>query len=722
MERKLVSRFFIILFILVFAGLLLYPTLGPKTMEVEFAPTISQKKLQKIMERYRKEGYEVHLQYQKDEKMVSSEPGRAVTKDKGDKSPKTKQKKPDKTEPKDGKQEKSNLEEESAGKEKRIPVLTFHSFKITLALANALRVYPEVEDITIQKTWMEERLMANPIKLGLDLQGGMRLLLQANYQDIIDKLKKEKKNEWLREKYGKDMKPSQPGAGPSREDILVLEPGVTEEQKQKAIENWRKQQSQKQASKKDAEQGTDTDPKSPSKGLSKGKGKKQSTSPNAQAAMVEDYQGQKPIVLQLQEDRVTKAKKKVIFQARDILSKRINETGVSEPSIRVMGQDSIDIELPGVPDPKQAKTIIGSTGQVTYQLVHEEATQKLMQRLDLENIPNHTLTSKEYDRLRQETKALLDQKKTKEGVPLEVIYLFKKNKQGKYIPDQPYVFESTVELQGDAIDRAWVGNTQTSINAVNFRLTAQGAEKFAQLTDENKGRHMGIIIDDQLYSSPPVIKRKIAGGQAYIEGSFNKDEAESLASIINEGALPVKLAIIEERTVGPSLGVESIESGMTAIILSLALVIVIIIFRYKMSGAIASFGLGANFVVLGALLSWLGFTLTLPGIAGLILTLGMAIDANVIIFERIREELRAGKTVRSAIANGYDKAFSTVFDANATTLLAALVLSQLGTGPIKGFAVTLSVGIVSSLFTALYVSRFIFDLISQKRVLKKLSI
>jgi preprotein translocase subunit SecD len=233
---------------------------------------------------------------------------------------------------------------------------------------------------------------------------------------------------------------------------------------------------------------------------------------------------------------------------------------------------------------------------------------------------------------------------------------------------------------------------------------------------------MGVIIDNQLFSNPPNIESKIAGGQAYIRGSFNKLEAETVASIINEGALPVKFSIIEERTVGPSLGVESIEAGMKAVMVAFILVVLVIIVRYKLSGFIATFGLFANFLILGALLSWLGFTLTLPGIAGLILTLGMAVDANVIIFERMKEEVVAGKSPRSAITNGFDKAFSTIFDSNLTTLLAALVLSQLGTGPIKGFAVTLTVGIISSMFTALYITRFIYDLISEKKILNKLSV
>lgn len=666
MVKTLFSKFVLIVSVLALSALLLYPTLGPKKMVVEFARSTPPEKLKKIKDYYKKEGYDVTLSY--------------------------KQKKFSKKDEKVKKASSSSSSSSSSNNDKKDgrPSLVFESFKLTLALANAIRIHPEVTDIFFSSTWIEEYLLAKQIKLGLDLQGGMHLLLQADYDEVIAKLKEDRIQEWKIENYDeKGLKPKKKD-GLTTDDVLVLDFDLSPAQEKAAIENW---QSDRQ---KEIDNLSRIDRKKALK-LKK-----------------------EPLILRLTKEQILNAKKRVIVQAREILNKRIDTTGVSEPSIRVIGNNSIEIQLPGVPNPKQAKQIIGSTGSVNYKLVDDKATNELLGKL--KTIPNTPLTVGQYKSLRKSSLDLLSSKKNKDGKPLEVIFLFEKNKEGKYIPITPYVFEKEVRLKGDDIDKAWVGRTDEVINAVFFRLTSIGANKFADLTGNNINRRLGVIIDDQLYSNPPSIDSKIAGGQAYIRGNFGRKEAETVASIINEGALPVKLSIIEERTVGPSLGVESIEAGMEAILVSFVLVILIMVARYKVAGLIATFGLFSNFLILGALLSWLGFTLTLPGFAGLILTLGMAVDANVIIFERIREEMRTGKTIRSSINNGFDKAFSTIFDSNITTLLAALVLSQLGSGPIKGFAVTLSVGIISSMFTALYITRFIYDVIAEKKVLKRLSI
>ncbi|HOW81960.1 MAG TPA: protein translocase subunit SecD, partial [Spirochaetota bacterium] len=240
-------------------------------------------------------------------------------------------------------------------------------------------------------------------------------------------------------------------------------------------------------------------------------------------------------------------------------------------------------------------------------------------------------------------------------------------------------------------------------------------------SQKNHGRRLAIVIDDKVRSAPS-LNVQITSGQAMINGDFTQEEVQTLARIIKEGALPVDLAIIEERTVGPSLGQDSIESGVKAVIVGLAGVMLFMLVYYKFAGFIADIGLVLNAVFQLALLSWMGFTLTLPGIAGIILSAGMAVDANVLIYERMKEELKAGKSVRMSIIYGFDRAFWAIFDSNLTTMLAAFILSQYGTGPIKGFAVTLFIGLLSSMFVALYITRFVYDVISLNKKKKKLSI
>jgi preprotein translocase subunit SecD len=256
---------------------------------------------------------------------------------------------------------------------------------------------------------------------------------------------------------------------------------------------------------------------------------------------------------------------------------------------------------------------------------------------------------------------------------------------------------------------------------VRFRFNRTGARRFSRFTGENVGRFTAIILDGKIRSFP-VIRTKIPDGVGVIEGNFPDTEARDLAIILRAGALPVDLIPREERTVGPSLGADSIQMGVRAAIFGLLVVVLFMLIYYKLSGGIATMALMFNLIILGGLLAYLGAALTLPGIAGVILTIGMAIDANVLIFERIREELRKAKTIRSAIDAGYERALKTIVDANVTTLITAFVLWQFGTGPIKGFATTLSIGIIASMFTALVFSRLIFDVWTGSGRIKKLSI
>jgi preprotein translocase subunit SecD len=258
---------------------------------------------------------------------------------------------------------------------------------------------------------------------------------------------------------------------------------------------------------------------------------------------------------------------------------------------------------------------------------------------------------------------------------------------------------------------------------VLMRLNSRGKRLFARLTRENVGRALAIVLDDTIFSAP-VIQEPIPGGEARITGSFTPEEAHDLAIVLREGALPAPVSIIENRTVGPSLGHDSITQGIRSILLGGALVVLFMLVYYRLAGLVADIALGLNLLIIMGFLALpnLGATLTLPGIAGIILTVGMAVDANVLIFERVREELRLGKSVRAAVDAGFQKALMTILDANVTTLIAAVVLFQFGSGPVKGFAVTLAIGLVASMFTAIFVSRTIFEAVFSLRRVTKLSI
>ncbi|HEB84904.1 MAG TPA: protein translocase subunit SecD, partial [Bacteroidetes bacterium] len=256
---------------------------------------------------------------------------------------------------------------------------------------------------------------------------------------------------------------------------------------------------------------------------------------------------------------------------------------------------------------------------------------------------------------------------------------------------------------------------------VNLTMKREGARRFARVTENNVGEYLAIGLDGKVHMAP-VIRVKIPDGRAIIEGSESMEEASDLAVVLRAGALPAPVEIIEERTVGPSLGSDSIHAGTFSALLGFTGVILFMLFYYRGAGLVADIVLMLNILFVMAVLAGFGFTLTLPGIAGIILTIGMAVDANVLIYERIREELNAGKTVWNAIKNGYGRAFVTIMDANITTLIAGIVLYQFGTGPIRGFALTLMIGIISSMFTALVVSRAIFDWITTRWSVKKLSI
>jgi preprotein translocase subunit SecD len=285
----------------------------------------------------------------------------------------------------------------------------------------------------------------------------------------------------------------------------------------------------------------------------------------------------------------------------------------------------------------------------------------------------------------------------------------------------PFLLKKRTLLTGANLTNARVDFDQFNIPFVSINFDKKGARDFERITGENVNQRLAIVLDDTV-ASAPVIQEKIAGGQARITGDFTLEEAKDLAIVLRAGALPAPVNILEERTVGPSLGADSIRKGLISMLIGGILVVVFMIVYYKGAGIIADVALILNIILIAGGLAAAKATLTLPGIAGIILTIGMAVDANVIIFERIREEMALGRTARAAVDAGYKRASLTILDANVTTLIAAVVLFQFGTGPVKGFAVTLSLGVIASLFTALVLSRLVFDYILGGRKVKTLSI
>ena len=390
--------------------------------------------------------------------------------------------------------------------------------------------------------------------------------------------------------------------------------------------------------------------------------------------------------LDLPEQEVKYIKEMASKQAMETIRNRIDQFGVSEPDIRRQGENRILIQLPGIKDPQRAINLIGQTALLEFKLVNED----------------HNV-----------------EKALKGKIPPgnEILYQTSEDKVTRRISKIPFLIQKRTYLTGEHLTDARVQiDSQFGEPYVSMNFDREGARLFERITEANVKKRLAIVLDDRIYSAP-VIQEKISGGEARITGNFTTEDARDLAIVLRAGALPAPVKILEERTVGPSLGQDSIEKGLLSMWVGGILVVLFIAIYYKGAGIIANVALCLNIIFISAGLAFFQATLTLPGIAGIILTIGMAVDANVIIFERVREEARLGKTPRAAVDAGYARATMTILDANVTTLIAALVLFQFGTGPIKGFAVTLSIGILASLFTAIVVTRLIFDyLVFQKRV------
>jgi protein-export membrane protein SecD len=439
-------------------------------------------------------------------------------------------------------------------------------------------------------------------------------------------------------------------------------------------------------------------------------------------------------------------------RALEIIRNRVDQFGIAEPSIQQQGKDKIIVQLPGIKDPARARELIGRMAKLEFKLVAEEDEEKKV----IKKIEGLTLAEEEQ-KLPKFSELLYPLSKfekvkviREKDLPLVRKYL-KKAREEKLIPPRfdlllgkieekeikmgpikrlervssLYLVHKEASITGDDLEMArWeIGSNPEDFESYNkpivlLFLNRRGAKKFARLTKEYKGKKsLAIVLDDKVYSAP-FIRDEIKDGNARITGGFTQEEANDLAIVLRAGALPAPVKIIENRSVGPSLGQDSIRKGLLALIWGTILVIAFMIFYYQLPGVVAIFVLFLNLMIMVAILTGLGATLTLPGIAGIVLTVGMAVDANVLIFERIREERRHGRPLRASIQTGFSRAFKTILDANLTTLIAAFILFEFGTGPVKGFAVTLSIGLLSTMFTAILITRMILDFLSKREMIK----
>jgi preprotein translocase subunit SecD len=401
-----------------------------------------------------------------------------------------------------------------------------------------------------------------------------------------------------------------------------------------------------------------------------------------------DEGGLVAMTLRVGEKDAQDRKDKAVQQALETIRNRIDQFGVSEPTIQREGINHIVVQLPGIKDPQRAIDLIGRTARLDFKMVREDIS------------PTSGTIPDDAELLKEKS---VD---PTTGAVTEI----------------PIVVQKKSMITGDLLTDAQVRiDSQFNQPYVGIEFNSLGAKLFDQVTAANVGKRFAIVLDNNIHSAP-VIRERISGGSAQISGNFTEKTASDLAIVLRAGALPAPVKIIQNVTVGPSLGQDSINKGLYAGLIGVLLVVVFMAIYYKLSGMIANVGMILNIVYLMGSLAALGATLTLPGIAAIVLLVGMSVDSNVIIFERIREELKLGKTPKAALDSGYDKAFLTIMDSHITTLITAAVLFQFGTGPVKGFAVSLSLGVIINLFTSLIGTKVTFDLFLHKGNVKKMSI
>jgi SecD/SecF fusion protein len=541
-----------------------------------------------------------------------------------------------------------------------------------LVILSVITIVPSFYSAT--PDWWKKYMAPEGLRLGLDLQGGMHLVLKVD-------LKKAEENSL--ELAAADLKDS------------LKEKSIT-------------------AVRSDGKPGTIIFTLPNTGALETVKNLIKNDFPNINV-QVEAKEGSFPrITLNLKDSEITFIRTHAVDQSLEIIRNRIDQFGVAEPSIIRQGTDEIVVQLPGVRDPKRAMKLLGETAQLEFKLVADTAGINLRDLIDQAKKNGQWSEGEERKKLNRALQNRLP--------PDTEIYFEKdKDKQTGQEIIRPLLLENQTLMTGDMVKNAQVRiGGQFNEPYVSIDLTGRGGKVFGNITEKNVNRQLAIVLDEVVRSAPS-IREKIMGGSAQISGSFSHEEATDLAIILRVGALPAPVDIIQNLTVGASLGQDSIHKGLTAGIFGTLLVVVFMMIYYHLSGVIANGAMVLNILFLFAGLAILNATLTLPGIAGIILSIGMAVDSNILIFERMREEYELGKSVRSSINSGFSEALSTVVDSHVTTLITSLALFLFGTGPIKGFAITLTLGILFNLFSTLYCSRFVFDILLSFNLLKKLT-
>ena len=528
-------------------------------------------------------------------------------------------------------------------------------------------------------SWWKKYMAPEGLRLGLDLQGGMHLVLKVNLQKAEENTLELAAND-LKDTLAEESVTAVQTKSASKDTIIFTLPNASAVDKVQEL----------------VQDGFDEEL-------------------NVQ---VDAKEGSFPrIILQLSQEKKDYIKNNAVAQSLEIIRNRIDQFGVAEPVIIRQGADEIVIQLPGIRDPERAMKLLGDTAQLEFKLVAES------EGANIDQLVANAVESGQWSGNWQERDAVSELNRLLVGsLPANTAIYFERlvDNQTGIESSRPILLETKVLMTGDMVKNAQVriGGTFNE-PYVSLDMTSRGGKVFATLTEKNVGRRMAIVLDG-VVKSAPVIRERILGGSAQISGSFTHEEASDLAIVLRVGALPAPVDVIQNMTVGSSLGKDSIQKGLMSGIFGALLVLGFMIIYYRLSGIIANFALTLNILLLFSGLAVLNATLTLPGIAGIVLSIGMAVDANVLIFERMREEYALGKPVRSSIDGGFGKALWTIVDSQVTTLITALALFLFGTGPIKGFAVTLSLGIIFNLFTALFCSRMIFDLLAAKRVITNL--
>ena len=520
--------------------------------------------------------------------------------------------------------------------------------------------------------WMSTYVAPEGLKLGLDLQGGMHLVLKVNLEKAVENTLDLAASDLKETLADQKITAVRTNSNDPHTVILTLpNTGVLETVQDLVADDF----------------------------------------PNLNVEIQAEEGSFPRIFLSLSSEEVDYIKKNSVTQSLEIIRNRIDQFGVAEPVIVRQGVDEIVVQLPGVKDPDRALGLIGQTAQLEFKLLDEESALDPWQLISQAQNSGKWATGESRKKLNLALENQLPQ-------GTEIYFEKSVDPQTGVETKTPLLIKTQVMMTGEMVKNAQVrvgGNFNEPYVALD--LTGRGGRIFGQVTEKNVGKRFAIILDEVVRSAP-VIREKILGGSAQITGNFTYDEATDLAIVLRVGALPAPVEIIQNLTVGASLGKDSIDRGLMSGLLGTVLVLSFMIIYYRLSGVIANFGLVINIFLLFAGLAALGATLTLPGIAGIILSIGMAVDANVLIFERMREEFAIGKSVKSGVEGGYDKAFWTIIDSQVTTLITALALFLFGTGPIKGFAVTLSLGITFNLVSTLFGTRLVYDFLHSKRLLK----